>query len=581
MKKYILKHKISFFTTAALITVYAAFNVAVAWMLQYVVDSAMGSSLEIFFKSVMWFGIYIILAFVVEIFLKVSKARYIKMTVAFMRKDLMKGVLNQDIATFTKNNSAKYISVLTNDISVIEQDYILSIFSIINNIVTFTLALISLIYINVYITLVIIVISLCAFTIPQLFSKNLSNKKLKYSMSLEKFTIKIKDLLLGFEVIKNFNIENRAEKEFIDVNNELELTKKNFSIYSGLVDSFAELLGTVMFMAPILIGGYLVIKGKVTVGILIALIQLMNNLSGPLIASIQHINKLKSSKEIVKKVNDLVYHSNTEEIQILEKVKTFNNSIKFEDVVFSYDENKLALNNLSMEFEKGKKYAIVGESGSGKSTVIRLIQKYYNNFQGNITLDNVNLKHIGTENLYDLTSIIHQNVFMFAGTIKDNITLYNDYSDEEVMKVIKIAGLYNLVSSLSKGIYEDVGENGNKLSGGEKQRVSISRALIKKSSILLLDESTSALDNKTSFEIEKAILSIPDLTSIVITHKLTPEVLGMYDKIYVLKNGRLIEEGSFNTLVHNKGYFYSMYTLSDNFDDDKSKSESEYLDSAI
>jgi ATP-binding cassette subfamily B protein len=581
MKKYILKHKISFFTTAALITVYAAFNVAVAWMLQYVVDSAMGSSLEIFFKSVMWFGIYIILAFVVEIFLKVSKARYIKMTVAFMRKDLMKGVLNQDIATFTKNNSAKYISVLTNDISVIEQDYILSIFSIINNIVTFTLALISLIYINVYITLVIIVISLCAFTIPQLFSKNLSNKKLKYSMSLEKFTIKIKDLLLGFEVIKNFNIENRAEKEFIDVNNELELTKKNFSIYSGLVDSFAELLGTVMFMAPILIGGYLVITGKVTVGILIALIQLMNNLSGPLIASIQHINKLKSSKAIVKKVNDLVYHSNTEEIQILEKVKTFNNSIKFEDVVFSYDENKLALNNLSMEFEKGKKYAIVGESGSGKSTVIRLIQKYYNNFQGNITLDNVNLKHIGTENLYDLTSIIHQNVFMFAGTIKDNITLYNDYSDEEVMKVIKIAGLYNLVSSLSKGIYEDVGENGNKLSGGEKQRVSISRALIKKSSILLLDESTSALDNKTSFEIEKAILSIPDLTSIVITHKLTPEVLGMYDKIYVLKNGRLIEEGSFNTLVHNKGYFYSMYTLSDNFDDDKSKSESEYLDSAI
>ncbi|MEG1255511.1 ABC transporter ATP-binding protein [Clostridium sp.] len=581
MKKYILKHKMSFFTTTVLITLYAAFNVAVAWMLQYVVDAAMGSSLELFFRSVMWFGAYIILAFLVEIFLKVSKATYIKKTVAFMRKDLMNGVLNQDIATFTKNNSAKYISVLNNDISVIEQDYILSIFNIINNIVTFTLAFISLLYINVYITLVIIVISLFAFTIPQLFSKNLSNKKLKYSMSLEKFTIKIKDLLLGFEVIKNFNIENRAENEFIGVNNELELTKKKFSIYSGFVDSFAELLGTVMFMAPILIGGYLVITGKVTVGILIALIQLMNNLSGPLIASIQHINKLKSSKEIVKKVNDLVYHNNIEESQILEKVKIFSNSIKFNDVVFSYDENKLALNKLNIEFEKGKKYAIVGESGSGKSTIIRLLQKYYNNFQGNITLDNVNLKNIGTENLYNLTSIIHQNVFMFSGTIKDNITLYNDYSDEEVMEVVKTAGLYKLVSSLPKGIYEDVGENGNRLSGGEKQRVSISRALIKNSSILLLDESTSALDNKTSFEIEKAILSIKDLTAIVITHKLTPEVLESYDKIYVLKNGRLIEEGNFNTLVNNKGYFYSMYTLSDSFDDDKSKSESEYLDSAI
>jgi len=166
---------------------------------------------------------------------------------------------------------------------------------------------------------------------------------------------------------------------------------------------------------------------------------------------------------------------------------------------------------------------------------------------------------------------------MFSGTIKDNITLYNDYTDEEVMKVIKIAGLYKLVSSLPNGIYEDVGENGNKLSGGEKQRISISRALIKNSSILLLDESTSALDNITSFEIEQAILSIKDLTAIVITHKLNEEVLSNYDKIYVLKGGRLLESGNFNTLMSNKGYFYSMYTLNNNLED----KEIDCIDKAI
>ncbi len=166
---------------------------------------------------------------------------------------------------------------------------------------------------------------------------------------------------------------------------------------------------------------------------------------------------------------------------------------------------------------------------------------------------------------------------MFSGTIKDNITLYNDYTDEEVMKVIKIAGLYKLVSSLPKGIYEDVGENGNKLSCGEKQRISISRALIKNSSILLLDESTSALDNITSFEIEQAILSIKDLTAIVITHKLNEEVLSNYDKIYVLKGGRLLESGNFNTLMSNKGYFYSMYTLNNNLED----KEIDCIDKAI
>lgn len=166
---------------------------------------------------------------------------------------------------------------------------------------------------------------------------------------------------------------------------------------------------------------------------------------------------------------------------------------------------------------------------------------------------------------------------MFSGTIKDNITLYNDYTDEEVMKVIKIAGLYKLVSSLPNGIYEDIGENGNKLSGGEKQRISISRALIKNSSILLLDESTSALDNITSFEIEQAILSIKDLTAIVITHKLNEEVLSNYDKIYVLKGGRLLESGNFNTLMSNKGYFYSMYTLNNNLED----KEIDCIDKAI
>lgn len=577
MKKYILKYKFSFFSTALLITIYAAFNVAVAWMLQYVVDAATGSSLQFFFRSVMLFGLYIVLAFLVEILLKYSKARYIRKTITFMRKDLMNNVLKQDISTFTKNNSAKYISVLNNDISLIEQDYVLSIFNIINNIVTFSLAFLSLMYINVYITLIIIVISICTFTLPQLFSKKLSRKKLNYSTGLETFTIKIKDLLLGFEVIKNFNIESKAESEFKIVNNDLESNKERFSIYSGFVDSFAELLGTIMFMAPILIGGYLVIKGKVTVGILIALIQLMNNLSGPLIAGIQHINKVKSSKEVIKKVNDLVYSLDENENKQLTVLKSFNDSIKFKNVNFKYDESKLALDNINIEFEKGKKYAIVGESGSGKSTIIRLLQKYYSNFQGEIKLDDVELRNIGTENLYDLTSIIHQNVFMFSGTIKDNITLYNDYTDEEVMKVIKIAGLYKLVSSLPKGIYEDVGENGNKLSGGEKQRISISRALIKNSSILLLDESTSALDNITSFEIEQAILSIKDLTAIVITHKLNEEVLSNYDKIYVLKGGRLLESGNFNTLMSNKGYFYSMYTLNNNLED----KEIDCIDKAI
>lgn len=292
---------------------------------------------------------------------------------------------------------------------------------------------------------------------------------------------------------------------------------------------------------------------------MIALLQLVGRIIVPIGSSAQIINKLKSLKPIIEKIDNLTQEDIKEESKY--SLEYFENSIEIKNLNFSYDGKKQALKDINQTFEKGKKYALVGGSGSGKSTILRLLLRYYEDFKGSILIDDKEHRDIDIDHIYKNISVIQQNVFMFDGTIKDNIGLYGDYTDDEILKAGKMAGLSKLLETLTDGIYDDVGENGSKLSSGEKQRVAIARALIKKTSIMLLDESTSALDNETAYSIEKSILSLENVTSIVITHKLIEDVLKDYDEIIVMRDGAIVERGDFQSLIDEKGYFYSLYNV--------------------
>jgi len=212
--------------------------------------------------------------------------------------------------------------------------------------------------------------------------------------------------------------------------------------------------------------------------------------------------------------------------------------------------------------KKGGKYALVGTSGAGKSTILKLLLKQYENYEGKILLDGIELRQIDKKDLFKIITLLHQNVFIFDGTVKDNITLSNDkYTDEEVIRAAKIAGLGPLLEKLPEGIYSDVGEGGKLLSGGERQRIAVARSIITNASILALDEATAALDNETAYLIEKTILEMKDITAIVVTHRLWSELLKKYDEIIVLKDGKVIESGKFDELLDRKGYFYSLFNI--------------------
>ena len=215
---------------------------------------------------------------------------------------------------------------------------------------------------------------------------------------------------------------------------------------------------------------------------------------------------------------------------------------------------------MNFRFDAGKSYAVVGASGSGKSTLLNLLMASHSGYTGSIRYDDTPLQQISSESLYEMVSCIQQNVFIFNASIRDNITMFSQFPKEEVDRAIELSGLSALVAQRGEDYL--CGENGSGLSGGEKQRISIARSLLKQAKVLLVDEATAALDAQTAFQVAGAILDLEGLTRIVVTHSLDENLLKRYDCVLTLKNGRIAETGSFQELMAKKGYFYSLYTVS-------------------
>ncbi|MBZ9607344.1 ABC transporter ATP-binding protein/permease [Clostridium estertheticum] len=565
MKRYFFKFKGLLSVNIFMIALTAVANVYLAFILKSIVDiGTKGTVSEL--KTALVFSLcYVVATFAIGYTRKFLEALYIKKTLVSLKNDVFGKILGQNLKSFNEENSAKYISLITNDINIVEQDYFINILQIIYNAISFGIATFAIIKMNVYITIGVFVVGAVTIIIPMAFGKKLGKSKNIYSDSLGIFTTKVKDMFSGFEVIKSFNIEDKIQDEYKISNYRVENSKYKYLLLSAFVDGLSEIGGFLMFFTAMGLGTYFVIKGELTVGAMIATVQLMNNIVGPLVAVSTRLNKVKAVKLIGEKLVKFVGENQNRDSGI-DKL-SFERGITFENVNFCYSEERKALDRVSLNIKKGSKYAIVGGSGSGKSTIIKLFLRYYEDFEGAIKIDGVDNREIKVSDLYKLITVIHQNVFMFDNSIGENITLFKEYGEGDIKRAVKLSGLEELVDRLSGGLDSNVGENGCNLSGGEKQRVAIARALIKNTPILVLDEATSSLDNETAYNIEKSILGIDELTCMVVTHKLVDEVLRMYDGIIVVNNGRVEEIGSFDELTQKKGYFFSLYNVTK--EDDK------------
>lgn len=557
--KYLFKYKLLFFTRVLTISLAALSVICFDFMMGFIVDIFSNGETEKFVPIILASIFLIILLFVTECVDGYVMSSYIKNTVNYLRCDIFTKILNKDMKDFSLDNSGKYISILYNDIKIIEDSLLNNIFLVISSFISFIISLLFLFSISPSIVIFIVIFGILGFVIPNALSKKLIVEKNNYSHNLEEITSVTKDLFSGFEVIKGFNIGSKINTIFKNSSNTVESTKKKCSILESIIKGFSLSFSVTVYLGVLILGGYLMYKGEISVGTAIIIIQLSTHIVGPVKTSISLINQIKSVSLIADKIDEILYDS-CEDIEEVSLPK-FENSIEVKNLDFSYTNDRKALNNINLTFEKNKKYAIVGESGCGKSTLIKLLMRYYKDYNGDILIDNKDIHKIFSNDLYKNMSMIQQNVFMFDDSIKENIKLFANYSDEEVLSICDRSGLSNLISRLPDGINSLVGENGNKLSGGEKQRIAIARSLINNTKILILDESTSALDNETAYNLESSLLSINDLTLIVVTHKLIKNILLNYDEIIVMKDGMVIEKGSFDYLISLKGYFYSLYYL--------------------
>ncbi len=557
--QYTLKYKYQFLCRIITISLVALASICFDFLMGFIVDIfASGDSSK--FTTITVASItLIVIMFLTEYIDGLVMSSYIKNTVNYLRTDIFSKVINKDIKDFSLDNSGKYISILYNDIKIIEDSFFNNLFQVISCIISFTISLVVLFSISPSIVIFISIFGVLGFIIPNALSKKLVVQKNEYSENLQQVTSITKDLFSGFEVIKGFNISKKINEIFSNASNNVETSKKKYSVLEAIIRGFSLSFSVTIYLGVLLLGGYLMYKQSITVGTAIIIIQLSTHIVGPVKLSISLINQIRSVSLIADKIETIL--EDTKDSFENTNLNNFVDSIEIKNLDFSYNEERKALDSINLSIDKNKKYAIVGESGSGKSTLIKLLMRYYNDYEGSILIDNNDLRNIYSSDLYKNMSMIQQNVFMFDDSIKENIRLYSNHTDDDIINSCERSGLTKLIDKLPEGINSLVGENGNKLSGGEKQRIAIARALINNTQILILDESTSALDNETAYNLEHSLLNLDDLTLITVTHKLIKSILINYDEIIVMKNGKIIEKGSFNDLLNQKGYFYSLYTI--------------------
>ncbi len=547
MKSYIFyQNKLRFIAFILMQTIRIIATVGVAILLNMLIDAVSSAILskntDYLIGYVFICCAYGVMLGAITLISEKLKALNIKHILLNIRKDAMHGILNKNIPDFQTNNSAEYITLLNQNISTFEENYLKNIFAIYDSCLSIVIAVILLLWINPEIA----VISIAAMTIPSIipnfFGKKLGELQEKIMKDNANYNAKIKDILNGFEVIKTYHMETKMKNLHADRASTLETSKAKMGNTMAWLYGLTNMASIAVQFLIMLLAGWFAVKGIITIGSIIAVTQLTGQVISPAFELSEKISKFKSVKPICNQIKEISMTKNTDF-----KFQEMQRTLALDDVSFSYNDAPV-LNHVNLQFEYGKKYAVVGKSGSGKSTLLKLLAGYYNNYSGNILLD-------GKEDVKCDSVLIHQNTFLFDDTIRNNITLYDDYPETALQEAVSLAGLDEVIARLPDKLDSKVEENGSRFSGGERQRIAVARAILHRKNVFLIDEATSSLDNETTKKVEESILMLKNTTCIAVTHKLIPELLQKYDEIFVMDCGNVVEQGNYKGLLEEAGMF--------------------------
>lgn len=534
-------------------------NLILSWIIQQLMDTAAGESGALSFRTLLLISAgFVLLCAGLSLLNYASQPRFLERAMRQYKDFAFKKLIGKSISSFRDESAAGYLSALTNDAASIETNYLAQMLAMITKAVTFIGALLLMCRYSLLMTAIAAGLTVLPLIASLLTGNRLQAVESRVSERNGEFTAALSDCLAGFTVVKNFKAEREIFRMFAQSNKALEHEKFTGRRIKTLVGMIGAVTGIFAQLGVFIAGVYLSMKGgSMTPGAVVLFVNLMNFIISPIAELPGLLACRKAALGLVDKLAAALERSSSREGS--ETLNRLEHGIRLENVSFAYEPGKTVLHGINAEFEAGRAYALVGGSGSGKSTLLNLLMAAETNYSGHILADGIELSDISTESLYGTMAAIQQNVFVFNASIKDNVSMFRDFPKTEMDEAIARAHLGALIRERGEDYL--CGENGSGLSGGEKQRISIARSLLKKSSVLLADEVTAALDVQTAHRVSSDILDLQGITRIVVTHTLEESLLRRYDKIFVLRGGRIEEAGSFADLMANKGYFYALFTV--------------------
>ena len=534
------------------------YNIVISWLLQTIIDIVSGDSS----MTILQVGIIAMITFLIFIaaymIYRVARPKYLYQAMLCYKQKIFCKMIDKNLSSFRKENTSQYLSMYTNDAKMIEMYYFDSVLEMIDLTVSFVGALLLMLWYSPILTVLGVILSVLPMAASLPIANKMSESERKVSDGNGEFVSIVRDILQGFPVIKSFQAEKEMKKNFFRENERMEHLKYQSRYIEESINLWGTAASVMMRLGIFLIGAWMSISGYgVTPGIVLVFLQLMNYVISPIERIPSILAKRKAAIGLIEKM--LVSVQINQEKRKENKIGMLKKGISLKDVSVSIG-NKNVLQHLNFEFEIGKKYAVVGSSGAGKSTLINTIMGGFSPVQGAVLFDGIDSREIQPESLFQVMALVQQSVFVFRDTIRNNITLFKEFDEEKLKKAADQAGLRELIDK--RGLNDSCGENGNKLSGGERQRIAIARALLRGSQVLLLDEATAALDNQTSYAVIDAVLSMKEMTEIIVTHRLEEKLLYQYDEILVMHAGEIVEKGTFQELMQKKGFFYSLYVVS-------------------